>query len=333
VAGVVNRLDAGRVPVTRPAQWALAGRVDLELIDALLGPLAVVAHLAVVVDPAVDRLEPALLDELPPALVALFPPALVDVPGLPPAFIHIPQFPPTFIDVARLPPALVDVDRLPPALVPVVPPAYVTPVAPEEGAAVGPAADVGPAPTAHVDRTPPPAADVEIAPTPATNVELTPAPAADVELAPPPAANVVVAPATLVDLDPLADLFVADDAPIAARLPLLVGAARLVPVAGLLDVGVAVLGQPLLVGEAGLDLAGAGVLLLAALRLLVADLVDALGLAALDEADALRADVVRAGTLRRILALLVLVALRSVRARFFCSAAFVGFIDTSDRIC
>jgi len=226
-----------------------------------LFPFAIITLLAGVIDPSILGFIPTVLNQLPPALVTL----------LPPTFIDVSQFPPTFIDVDLLPPALVDVARLPPARVMPHPIAMVTPVAPEEAAAEAPIADVFVAP----------AADVELAPTPATFIDFSPPPATNIKLSPAPAADIVVTPATLVGLDPFANFLITDDSPIATCFYLDIRATSLVPIAGLLDIRITILGQTFLVGETRFDLASTGILLLTALRLLVADLVNALGLATL----------------------------------------------------
>ena len=102
-----------------------------------------------------------------------------------------------------------------------------------------------------------PAAEVNVHPVPAARIVLDVVPAAGVDLVP--AANVVI--------DPLTDGLVVDDVPVAADVPLGVGAAGFVPVANLRDRRIAILGETLVVGEARFGLAGALVLLFAALGL------------------------------------------------------------------
>jgi len=59
------------------------------LIYTLLGPFAIVALLAGVIDPTILRFLPTFLNEFPPTLVALFPPALVNILLFPPTFINV----------------------------------------------------------------------------------------------------------------------------------------------------------------------------------------------------------------------------------------------------
>ena len=160
---------------------------------------------------------------------------------------------------------------------------------------------------------------------PAAEVGLDPAPAAEVRVHIPPA------PATDVGVNPLTDGLVADDVPVTADLPLLIRATGLVPVAGLRDLGIAVLRQALFIGEAGLRLAGAVVFLFAALRFERTDFVDALRLAAFDQSGTLGADVVRAGALCRILAQLILLAVRAERAWSARGPGFVRLRDVGGR--
>jgi len=54
-----------------------------------LGPFAIVALLAGVIDPTILRFLPTFLNEFPPTLVALFPPALVNILLFPPTFINV----------------------------------------------------------------------------------------------------------------------------------------------------------------------------------------------------------------------------------------------------